>query len=121
MKRIGCLLLLTIWLTAAGSSGAPLQSSDMRASRPDSARTSFQVYPPYDPKLHLPADVAMVYGVDPGLPERLASWRAAGYRTYVMTGVAWGNYQNYRADGETGTELLVFPNAAEGVDLTIRG
>jgi len=110
MKKIGCpLLLLAFLLTVTGrpcsAAGSPRRPRDMDASRPDAARTSFQVYPPYDPKLHLPADVAMVYGVDPGLPERLASWRAAGYRTYVMTGVAWGSYQGYQADGETYRDL----------------
>ncbi len=37
----------------------------------------------------------MVYGLDPGFEERFARWREAGYRLHVMTGVAWGSYQDY--------------------------
>jgi hypothetical protein len=46
--------------------------------------------------------VAIVYGIDPGLPERIRTWRDRGYRIHVMTGVSWGNYQDYlygRFDG----------------------
>lgn len=41
------------------------------------------------------SDVAMVYGVDPGLPDRIKTWQDQGYRIHVMTGVAWGNYQDF--------------------------
>lgn len=37
----------------------------------------------------------MVYGIDPSLPQRIESWRRRGYRVHVMTGVAWGEYQDY--------------------------
>ena len=36
------------------------------------------------------------------LPDRIATWRDHGYRIHVMTGVSWGNYQDYlygRFDG----------------------
>ncbi len=45
---------------------------------------------------------ALVYGIDASLPERMKTWRDQGYRIHVMTGVAWGNYQDYfygRFDG----------------------
>ncbi|HYG35497.1 MAG TPA: hypothetical protein VEC99_11965, partial [Clostridia bacterium] len=48
------------------------------------------------------SDVAIVYGIDPGLPQRIQTWRDRGYRIHVMTGVSWGNYQDYlygRFDG----------------------
>ena len=51
---------------------------------------------------NLRSDVAIVYGIDPGLPKRIATWRERGYRIHVMTGVSWGNYQDYlygRFDG----------------------
>jgi hypothetical protein len=37
----------------------------------------------------------MNYGIDPTLPERIETWRQHGYRIEVMTGVAWGQYQDY--------------------------
>lgn len=65
-------------------------------------RTCFQVYPGYRPEIDLRSDVAIVYGVDPSLPQRMETWRQRGYRLHVMTGVSWGSYQDYlygRFDG----------------------
>ncbi|HRT07416.1 MAG TPA: hypothetical protein P5233_03405 [Candidatus Paceibacterota bacterium] len=65
-------------------------------------RTCFQTSQPWSPSANLRSDVAIVYGVDPGLPQRIQTWRDHGYRIHVMTGVSWGNYQDYlygRFDG----------------------
>jgi hypothetical protein len=71
---------------------------------PDAAleRTCFQTAVPYSDSINLRSDVAIVYGIDPGLPQRLETWRNRGYRVHVMTGVSWGSYQDYlygRFDG----------------------
>ncbi|MES2709934.1 MAG: hypothetical protein V4726_25275 [Verrucomicrobiota bacterium] len=58
-------------------------------------RTSFQTSQAWSPTGNLRSDVAMVYGIDPGLPARIKTWQDRGYRTHVMTGVSWGNYQDY--------------------------
>ena len=58
-------------------------------------RTCFQVYEGYDPRFAVPADVAIVYGVDPSLGARLRSWTEAGWRVHVMAAAAWGAYQDY--------------------------
>lgn len=65
-------------------------------------RTCFQTGGAYQDIVNLRSDVAIVYGIDPGLPGRIASWRDRGYRIHVMTGVSWGGYQDYlygRFDG----------------------
>src|SRR6476646_9311978 len=62
-------------------------------------RLSFQTHRPWSPRINLDADVAMVYGIGADLPARMASWRDHGYRVQVMTGVAWGQYQDY-LDGQ---------------------
>jgi hypothetical protein len=65
-------------------------------------RTCFQTGAPWGEKYNLRSDVAIVYGIDPKLPDRIATWRDHGYRIHVMTGVSWGNYQDYlygRFDG----------------------
>lgn len=65
-------------------------------------RTCFQTGGGYNPIANLRSDVAIVYGIDPRLPERVQTWRDRGYRIHVMTGVSWGNYQDYlygRFDG----------------------
>lgn len=65
-------------------------------------RTCFQTSRPWSPQGNLRSDVALVYGIDKSLPERVAGWRDRGYRVHLMTGVAWGEYQDYlygRFDG----------------------
>ncbi len=65
-------------------------------------RTCFQTGAPWSEKSNLRSDVAIVYGIDAKLPDRIATWREHGYRIHVMTGVSWGNYQDYlygRFDG----------------------
>ncbi|WP_193212392.1 DUF4350 domain-containing protein [Luteolibacter marinus] len=66
-------------------------------------RTCFQTSQPWSPRGNLRSDVALVYGIGPSLPKRMKSWRDRGYRIHVMTGVSWGEYQDYlygRFDGE---------------------
>jgi len=58
-------------------------------------RTCFQIGEGYGPQTDIKSDVAIVYGIDPSLPERLEGWRARGYAVHVMTGIAWGSYQDY--------------------------
>lgn len=44
----------------------------------------------------------MCYGIEPDIGDRIAQWKEQGYRVHVMTGVAWGKYQDYlygRFDG----------------------
>ena len=58
-------------------------------------RTCFQTAKAWTPKGNLRSDVALVYGIDKTLPERVDTWRNRGYRVHLMTGVAWGEYQDY--------------------------
>lgn len=94
--------LLLPWLLAATpllAAETPLTLSDPQ--RP-LERTCFQTSRPWSAVADLGSDVAVAYGIDPGLPERVRSWREHGYRVHVMTGVAWGQYQDYlfgRFDG----------------------
>ncbi len=57
-------------------------------------RTSFQVAGSYKDGIDLKSDVAMVYGIG-GCAGRIKMWRDEGYIVHLMTGVAWGNYQDY--------------------------
>ncbi|MDB4866241.1 MAG: hypothetical protein JWR03_574 [Cohnella sp.] len=46
----------------------------------------------------------MVYGISDDLPERIEGWKQAGYTIHLMTGVSWGEYQDYlygRFDGRS--------------------
>jgi len=65
-------------------------------------RTCFQTNQAWSPEQNLRSDVVLVYGIDASLPARIETWREHGYRIHVMTGVAWGQYQDYlygRFDG----------------------
>ncbi len=93
-RTIGAPLGLALALSWVGNSVA--------GAVQDSERTCFQTGQAYSDAIDLRSDVAVVYGIDPGLPRRVASWRERGYRIHVMTGVSWGNYQDYlygRFDG----------------------
>src|SRR5262245_28992280 len=94
--------ILVIALVAAAARG-----DDARVPRPADPgqareRTCFQTNSRWTPILQLRSDVAICYGVDGSLPERIAQWKSQGYIPHLMTGVAWGQYQDYlygRFDG----------------------
>ena len=93
-----CAALLTA-LALPGAEAPPAFPADPNQPL---ERTCFQTGGPWSEAGNLRSDVAIVYGIDPGLPARLSSWRQRGYLTQVMTGVAWGAYQDYlygRFDG----------------------
>ena len=82
------------------------------ARQPDDVKTTFQSSREWRPTIDNRADPVMVYGVG-GNPsdrskrisfeDRVASWRERGYTTHFMTGIAWGEYQDYftgKWDGE---------------------
>jgi len=58
-------------------------------------RTVFQTGANYSDRINLRADVAIVYGFGNSMQDRVKAWRARGYRVHLMTGVAWGEYQDY--------------------------
>jgi hypothetical protein len=77
-----------------------LQSPVERAAE---ERLSFQTSGPWSPRTNLNSDVAMVYGIGPRMPANIETWKQHGYIVQVMTGVAWGQYQDYlngQFDGE---------------------
>ena len=65
------------------------------SDRATEERLSFQTSGPWSPRTNLNADVAMVYGIGPRMPANIETWRQHGYTIHVMTGVAWGQYQDY--------------------------
>jgi hypothetical protein len=93
---------LVLLLAGAGLLGAAPAPPFPPDPQQQLERTCFQTGQGYSDAGNLRSDVAIVYGVDPGLPKRIESWRQRGYRIHVMTGVSWGHYQDYlygRFDG----------------------
>ena len=74
------------------------------AQTADNVKTTFQTSKEWRPTIDNRADAVMVYGVNGnpsdklrGVPfeERVKSWRDRGYIVHFMTGIAWGEYQDY--------------------------
>ncbi len=67
-------------------------------------KTVFQTSREWRPTIDNRGDVAIIYGVG-GNPsdrsrrvpfeQRVRSWQERGYKTHFMTGIAWGEYQDY--------------------------
>ena len=64
-----------------------------------SEKTTFQTSGQWKPVTDIRSDAVMVYGVNENrrfsFKERLQSWREKGYTAHFMTGIAWGQYQDY--------------------------
>lgn len=62
-------------------------------------KTTFQTSGQWKPVTDIRADAVMVYGANdrPRMTfrQRVQSWRDRGYTTHFMTGIAWGDYQDY--------------------------
>lgn len=84
--------------------GLALQPQLEAQTRQDNVKTTFQTSREWRPTIDNRADAAMIYGVG-GNPsdrskrvpfeERVQSWRDRGYTAHFMTGIAWGEYQDY--------------------------
>lgn len=90
------------FLVAASSVFMTKPNDDKKGKKRE--KTTFQTSQHWKPATDVRADVAIVYGVG-GNPsdrsrgktfeERVQSWRERGYTTHFMTGIAWGQYQDY--------------------------
>ena len=62
-------------------------------------KTAFQTSSAWRPEIDVRSDIAIVYGAGdrPNMTfeQRVKSWRDRGYQTDFMTGIAWGNYEDY--------------------------
>ncbi|QNL51754.1 hypothetical protein H8S90_09345 [Olivibacter sp. SDN3] len=95
-------LLRSLWLlgliVAGNMAFAQLQQKE---------KTAFQVAAPWKETYDIRADVAIVYGInDAGgnFEERVKGYRDKGYNVQFMTGIAWGQYQDFflgQFDGKT--------------------
>ena len=70
-------------------------------------KTTFQTSGPWKPVTDIRSDLVMVYGANDSrsmtFRQRVQTWRDHGYTTHFMTGIAWGDYQDYftgRWDGK---------------------
>lgn len=94
-RRDWVIILFAFTSVVFAASASEIPSPFASDSKQALERTSFQTGKPWTPQGDLRSDVAIVYGIDTNLPARIKTWRDHGYRIHVMTGVAWGEYQDY--------------------------
>ena len=77
------------------------QNGDTQETGPKE-KTAFQTSNPWKPVTDVRADVAIVYSVkdhhgkaEMSFEQRVQTWRDKGYTTHFMSGIAWGEYQDY--------------------------
>ena len=79
-----------------------MKSNAQQSDDKNKEKTAFQTSNPWKPVTDVRADVAIVYSVKDhhgnggtSFEQRVESWRDRGYITHFMTGIAWGEYQDY--------------------------
>lgn len=96
------LLLALVFQACAQSQQKEEKAGASISLEPSIEKTVFQTSNPWKPVIDVRADVAIVYSVkdhhDHGnmtFEQRVQTWRDKGYTTHFMTGIAWGEYQDY--------------------------
>jgi len=96
MKKFPIFICLFLSVSAQAQLSSPASPKD---SNPLKEKTAFQTSSAWIPEIDVRSDIAIVYGANdkPGLTfeQRVKSWRDHGYQTQFMTGIAWGEYQDY--------------------------
>lgn len=74
------------------------QKPDKTTTQPKE-KTAFQTSHKWIPEIDVRSDIAIVYGISErgnvSFEDRVKSWRERGYQTHFMTGIAWGQYDDY--------------------------
>ena len=96
--------LLFSSLIALAFAGCTVKDGNSTANTENREKTVFQTSLEWRPTIDNRGDVAIVYGVGGAqidksgrvpFEERVKSWQDRGYKTHFMTGIAWGEYQDY--------------------------
>lgn len=86
-------MTLILWGFASVLFALVVLAQETHEQMPD--LTCFQEAGHYSPQIDIGSDMAIVYGVNASFPERVAQWREKGYTVAMMTGIAWGGYDDY--------------------------
>ena len=65
-------------------------------------KTCYQEAASFSGAIDFGNDFVCVYGIDPTMPERIRQFQQRGYVIHLMTGIAWGDYQDYMSGGWDG-------------------
>ncbi len=107
-KRVPYWMGVVLISSVVGAQDLTVESPDSKAlssrSLTDSVRlvtdrrlelTGFQDPHPFTPAYDLRNDFVMVYGTQADRVPAIQSWVAQGYVPHLMTGIAWGDYQDF--------------------------
>lgn len=83
--------------------------------------TGVQESRPYREEYDIQPDFVMVYGLGNDLPERIRQYREHGYITHLMTGVSWGEYEDYLDGKFDGKDHWDEAQVNRGGDMVIHG
>ena len=78
-------------------------------------RTGYQERRELIPSVDFQCDFVMVYGTDGTMPQRVRQFQDAGYAVHLMTGISWGDYQDYLDGGYEARSSLFKAGVAEAV------
>ncbi len=102
-------IILSLLLALSFEGYSQSQQKNKKSKTQAQEKTTFQTSNPWKPVTDVRADVAIVYSVKDhhgkgsmSFEERVQSWRDKGYTTHFMTGIAWGEYQDYFTGGWDG-------------------
>ena len=99
MKKHVIFCLLACMTGRLYAQGSTTTTSPIQTPVATKEKTAFQTSAPWMPQIDVRADIAIVYGVSErghvSFEDRVKSWRNRGYQVHFMTGIAWGQYDDY--------------------------
>jgi hypothetical protein len=101
MKKyiIFCLLACMLLTSRLFPQGGAATTTPIPTPVATKEKTAFQTSAVWIPQIDVRADIAIVYGVSErgavSFEDRVKSWRNRGYKVHFMTGIAWGQYDDY--------------------------
>src|SRR5687767_8380421 len=99
MKRNIIFCMLACMTCRSFAQGAASSAAPIPTPAATKEKTAFQTSHYWIPEIDVRSDIAIVYGVGQrgnfSFEERVKSWRDRGYQVHFMTGIAWGNYEDY--------------------------
>ncbi|HEX2983930.1 MAG TPA: hypothetical protein VHO28_10345, partial [Ignavibacteriales bacterium] len=100
-KNITRVLLMAV---IAGTFTRQSYAQESGSSSGPREKTCFQIAAPWQAEYDVRSDVVLVYNMDNTFNDRVKVWKEKGYGVHFMTGIAWGEYQDYftgKFDGKT--------------------
>lgn len=99
MKKTIIVCILACMTFKSYTQGDASTSTPIPTPAATKEKTAFQTSAAWMPQIDVRSDIAIVYGVSErnrnSFEDRVRSWRDRGYQVHFMTGIAWGQYDDY--------------------------